>query len=136
MSRYLVGSIVDTYDCPDADGDLVDLDDDNDEVLDTTELSCGNGTAVTTTATTTAGSQFIEGRYTNGDAVANYSIDLSDVSVALITANKDVGSGGGHYDFSAALTSISITQTLIPQVKTVIYGLTVTENDTEASVFN
>jgi len=109
--------------CQDFDGDgigdLIDIDDDNDGIPDETELSCGNGIAETTTFTLPIGTQLIEGVYQNDSAKANYSIDLSDASVALVAANNYDGNGL-HYIFNDATTNFTSILTISPQTNTLL----------------
>ena len=100
-------------------GDLVDIDDDNDGIPDVTELGCGNGKATTTTFNLPVGNQLIEGTYAKGDALANYRIDLSDASVALVAANNYQGNGL-HYIFNDATTNFTSVLTVSPQTNTLL----------------
>ncbi len=128
--------------CADSDtdgvGDLIDLDDDNDGVLDTVELGCGFGTSSNTAQTNTANAQSVTGQFTNGSAVANYTIDFTDVNVAFSAASVIVGDGV-HYllndndadgDFGEI---IAITTTGTSVLNTVTYGPQTNNNPVTAT---
>ncbi|WP_010180223.1 beta strand repeat-containing protein [Aquimarina agarilytica] len=128
--------------CADSDtdgvGDLIDLDDDNDGVLDTVELGCGFGTSSNTAQTNTANAQSVTGQFTNGSAVADYTIDFTDVNVAFSAASVIVGDGV-HYllndndadgDFGEI---IAITTTGTSVLNTVTYGPQTNNNPVTAT---
>ena len=131
-------------------GDLADLDDDNDGILDTIELGCGLGIATNTSQTNTANAQSVSGQFTNGTAVADYTINFTDVNVAFAASSVIVGNGV-HYllndndadgNFSENVT-INTTGTSV--LNTISYGarananpITATsrDNDQQEMVFN
>ncbi len=128
--------------CADSDtdgvGDLIDLDDDNDGVLDTVELGCGFGTSSNTAQTNTANAQSVTGQFTNGSAVADYTINFTDVNVAFGGSSVIVGDGV-HYllndndadgDFGEDIT---ITTTGINVLNTVSYGPQTNNNPVTAT---
>ncbi|MFD2591968.1 hypothetical protein ACFSTE_14110, partial [Aquimarina hainanensis] len=131
--------------CLDTDGDgvgdLTDIDDDNDGVLDTTELSCGVGEAAVTNTVLTAGSQQIEGTFTNGSGIADYNIQFSNLSAALVAANIAPVAGGLHYivddtnlgDYETTIQITPQTGGLLESVEwgPDLVGNTDTENDND-----
>ncbi|WP_128755353.1 DUF4347 domain-containing protein, partial [Aquimarina sediminis] len=139
-STYYYSLSTTTNVCTDTDGDgigdLVDIDDDNDGVLDTTELSCGDATATNTNVVLTAGSQLIEGTFSNGGANATYAIDLSDASQVLVAANAYDGAGV-HYIWDDRTTNMNSTITITPAANSTLgiikWGPDLTEvNDADA----
>ncbi len=119
-------------------GDLVDIDDDNDGVLDTTELGCGVGTATNTSQTNTANAQSVSGQFTNGTAIADYTVNFTDVNLAFTAASVIVGNGV-HYllndndadgDFSE---NISITTSGTSVLNTISYGAQTNTNPVVAT---
>ncbi|WGH75579.1 thrombospondin type 3 repeat-containing protein [Tenacibaculum tangerinum] len=140
-SPYALDSTISA--CIDTDGDgindLIDIDDDNDGVLDTTELNCGTGSATTTTANTvlTAGLQHFEGVFNKGLSNVDYNVDFQNLSQALVAENIYDGSSGVHYvvddtSLGSYITTISLTPQADALLNKVTWGPNLVGNtDTE-----
>ncbi|PCH75377.1 MAG: hypothetical protein COB98_09065, partial [Flavobacteriaceae bacterium] len=91
--------------CSDTDndgiGDLLDIDDDNDGILDTTEMQCGQAMAVTDSTTGSAVNRF-GGSFIKGTNSALYAISFSNLTTNLLAANVYDGEGV-HYIIDDAL---------------------------------
>jgi len=127
----------------DTDGvpDFTDIDDDNDGILDTTELACGVAIASTTNTVLLAGTQQVEGTFTRGVAAVNYDLQFQNLAAALATANIVTNTSGFHYivdDIDQGSYEMSMTFT--PQADAILntvewgpdlIGHSDTENDND-----
>ncbi len=107
-------------------GDLIDIDDDNDGILDTVELGCAVGEATVTTANTviTAAIAHFEGTFTSGLGVADYTVDFTNVNTNLAAVNLVPTTGGVHYIVEDSNEDYESLITITPQMNGLLSKVT------------